>query len=71
MELLLGVVGLLLGGLLGVARVGLSCWGCSWVPSLPWGSLVGHVGHVVLGIRIGVVAHRHLVESAGTNDRRG
>lgn len=60
---MLRVVGLLLlGGLLGVARVGLSCWGGSRVSSLPWGGLVGHVGHVVLTISIRVVAHGHLVE---------
>lgn len=62
-ELLLRVVGLLLRGLLGVTRVGLSCRRGSWVATLSWSRLIGHVGHighVVLAISVGIVAHRHL-----------
>lgn len=70
-ELLLGVVGLLLllllllrGGLLWVTRIRLSSWRGSWVPSLSWGPLEGHVAHVGHVVRVRVVAHRHLVETA-------
>lgn len=63
-ELLLGVVGLLLRGLLWVARVGLSGRGGARVAPLSWSGLVGHVGHAVLAVSIGVVAHRHLVVPA-------
>lgn len=75
-ELLLRVVGLLLRGLLWVARVARLSggWGC-WVASLSWSRLVrrvghirhvGHVGHVVLAVGIGIVAHRHLEVPAWT-----
>lgn len=57
---MLRVVGLLLGGLLGVGRVGLSGWGRSWIAPLSWSGLVGHEGHVVLAVSVGIVAHRHL-----------
>lgn len=58
---MLWVVGLLLGRGLGVARVRLSSGRRSWVAALSWSGLVGHVGHVVLPVSIGVVAHRHLI----------
>lgn len=60
---MLRVIGLMLGRLLRVPRIGLSGWGGCWVSSLSWGPLVGHVGHVrhvVLAVSIGIVAHRHL-----------
>lgn len=69
-ELLLWVVGLLLRGLLGVARVGLSSLRGSWVASLSWSPLIGHVGHVVLAVSIGIVAHRHLEVPAWTQQRK-
>ncbi len=71
-ELLLRVVGLLLRGLLGVARVGLSGRRGRWVASLSWSPLVahvGHVGHVVLAVAIRSVAHRHLEVSAWTPEQ--
>lgn len=52
---------LLLGGGLGVTRVGLSSRRHSRVATLSWSGLVGHVGHVVLPVSIGIVAHRHLI----------
>lgn len=60
-ELLLGVVGMLLGGLLRVAGVALpGLWG-RWVASLSWRRLVGHVGHVGhVVVRVGGVAHGHV-----------
>lgn len=63
-ELLLWVVGLLLGGLLRVARVGLSGRRGSWVAARSRSHLVGNVGHVVLAVRVGVVAHGELVVPA-------
>lgn len=66
-ELLLWVVGLLLWGLLWVARVRLSGWRGSWVAARSRSHLVGHVGHVghvVLAVRVGVVAHGELVVPA-------
>lgn len=72
-KLLLRVVGLLLRGLLGVARVGLSSRRGSRVASLSWSRLVGHVGHVghvVLAVSIGIVAHRHLEVSAWTPQQK-
>lgn len=59
-----GLLLLLLGGLLGVPRVGLTGWGGAWISSLSRGPLELHVGHVVLAVRIGIVAHRHLEVSA-------
>lgn len=62
---MLRVVRLLLGGLLGVGGVGLSGWGGSWIAPLSWRGLVGHEGHVVLAVGVGIVAHRHLEEPGG------
>lgn len=59
---MLWVVGLLLRRGLGVTRVWLSSRRRSWVATLSWSGLVGHVGHVVLPVSIGIVAHRHLIE---------
>lgn len=57
--LLLGVIGLLLGWLLRVG-VGLLCCRGPGVSSLALG-LIGHVGHIILPICIGVIGHWHLV----------
>lgn len=74
---MLRVVGLMLGGLLGVPRVGLSSLGGSWVSCLSRSPLVrhvghvGHVGHVVLAVSsIWIVAHRHLEVPAWRQEQR-
>lgn len=68
-ELLLGEVGVLLRGLLRVAGVGLSGRRRSWVAARSRSHLVGNVGHVVLAVRVGVVAHGELVVPAQRTQR--
>lgn len=66
---MLWVVGLLLRRGLGVPGVRLASGRRSGVAALSRSGLVGHVGHVVLPVGIGIVVHRHLVIPARREDK--